>query len=175
MLHPASPSWDVNIAVPSPHCLRLFATNSKKEEGKNEGVNINANNTRNNGSDNRNKEKDEKEEKQPSKTKTQILMAKIKDAGIAGIISYGLWEVAFWSASIPLVLYSYQQVTGNWPDLSNTEEVAKLSAQAFVYVNFSRLAVPMRIGLALTTTPYVQRHIVDRFIHSKKKKKKKKR
>ena len=102
-------------------------------------------------------------------------MAKIKDAGIAGIISYGLWEVAFWSASIPLVLYSYQQVTGNWPDLSNTEEVAKLSAQAFVYVNFSRLAVPMRIGLALTTTPYVQRHIVDRFIHSKKKKKKKKR
>ena len=101
-------------------------------------------------------------------TKSQKLMEQIKEAGIAGIISYGLWEVMFWSASIPLVVYSYHKVTGQWPDLGSKEDVAKLSAQAFVYVNFSRFAVPLRIGLALSTTPWVQRHIVDRFLHHKK-------
>ena len=99
-----------------------------------------------------------------------MLMTQIKEAGLAGIISYGFWEVAFWSASVPVVLVSYHQLTGHWPDLTNKEEVAKLTAQTFVYVNFSRFAVPLRIGLALSITPWVQRHIVDRFFHRKEKK-----
>lgn len=111
---------------------------------------------------------DKNDQVKKQNTKTQQLMEQIKEAGLAGIISYGFWEVAFWSASVPVVLVSYHQLTGHWPDLSDKQEVAKLSAQAFVYVNFSRLAVPLRIGLALSTTPWVQRHVVNRFLHKKK-------
>jgi len=110
---------------------------------------------------------DENDKEEKELTKTQKLMQQIKEAGIAGVISYGFWEVAFWSASVPVVVIGYHQLTGHWPDLSSKEDVAKLSAQAFVFVNFSRFAIPLRIGLALATTPWVQRHIVDRFMHKK--------
>ena len=40
---------------------------------------------------------------------------------------------------------------------------AKLGAEAFAFVNVARFAVPLRIGLALGTTPWVQSNIVDKF------------
>jgi hypothetical protein len=39
----------------------------------------------------------------------------------------------------------------------------KLGAEAFAFVNFARFAVPLRIGLALSTTPWIQDNVVDRF------------
>ena len=36
-------------------------------------------------------------------------------------------------------------------------------AEAFAFVNVARFAVPLRIGLALGTTPWVQSNIVDKF------------
>jgi hypothetical protein len=39
----------------------------------------------------------------------------------------------------------------------------KLGAEAFAFVNFARFAVPLRIGLALSTTPWIQENVVDRF------------
>jgi len=39
----------------------------------------------------------------------------------------------------------------------------KLGAEAFAFVNVARFAVPLRIGLALGTTPWVQANIVDKF------------
>lgn len=89
-------------------------------------------------------------------------MKQVKDAGTAGIISYAFWELAFWLISIPVCLIGYQQVTGHWPDLSNSEDVAKLGAEAFAFVNVARLAVPLRIGLALSTTPWIQQNIVEK-------------
>lgn len=91
------------------------------------------------------------------------MMQQIKDAGKAGIISYALWELGFWFISIPFCLFAYQQATGHWPDLSNPEDTAKLGAEAFAFVNFARFAVPLRIGLALSTTPWIQKNIVDKF------------
>ena len=91
------------------------------------------------------------------------LMSKIKDAGVAGAISLGLWEGAFWCFSIPVALVGYQQVTGHWPDLSDKDDMAKLGAEAFAFVNFARFAVPLRVGLALSTTPWVQKNLVDKF------------
>ena len=55
------------------------------------------------------------------------------------------------------------QVTGHWPDYSNQEDLAKLGAEAFAFVNVARFAIPLRIGLALSTTPWVQSNIVDNF------------
>ena len=91
------------------------------------------------------------------------LLQQVKDAGVAGIISYIFWEWAFWGVSIPVCIFGYYQVTGHWPDLSNSEDQAKLGAEAFAFVNVARFAVPLRIGLALSTTPWVQQNLVDRF------------
>jgi hypothetical protein len=97
-------------------------------------------------------------------SETKKLMKQVKDAGVAGIISYALWEFGFWALSVPVVFFGYRQVTGHWPDISNKEDVGKLGAEAFAFVNFARFAVPLRIGLALSTTPWIQGNIVDRFL-----------
>jgi hypothetical protein len=61
----------------------------------------------------------------------------------------------------------FKNVTGHWPDFSNPEDLKKIGAEAFVFVNVARFSVPLRIGLALTTTPWVQSNIVDRFLKNK--------
>lgn len=103
-------------------------------------------------------------------TETRTLMQKVKDAGTAGIISYMLWEFAFWGASVPVVLSAYYGVTGHFPDLSNQDDLAKLGAEAFAFVNVARFAVPLRIGLALSTTPWIKDNFVDRFFKKKDEK-----
>jgi hypothetical protein len=97
-------------------------------------------------------------------SETKKLMKQVKDAGTAGVISYALWEFGFWALSVPVVFFGYREVTGHWPDISNQEDVGKLGAEAFAFVNFARFAVPLRIGLALSTTPWIQGNIVDRFL-----------
>jgi hypothetical protein len=102
-------------------------------------------------------------EEEEELSETKKLMQQVKDAGTAGIISYALWEVGFWAVSVPVVFAGYREVTGHWPDVSNKEDVEKLGAEAFAFVNFARFAVPLRIGLALGTTPWIQENIMDRF------------
>merc|ERR1739838_66354 len=84
-------------------------------------------------------------------------------AGIAGVVSYALWEFGFWALSVPVCIFGYRELTGHWPDFQNQEDVQKLGAEAFAFVNFARFAVPLRIGLALGTTPWIQKNIVKRF------------
>jgi hypothetical protein len=117
------------------------------------------------------------------------LLQTIKDAGIAGVISFGLvqaafWgaltltltvsptltltltltnQAAFWGASLPVCLVAYGLASGHWPDLGDQEDVAKFSAEAFAYVNVARLAAPLRVGAALSFVPWVQANVVDRF------------
>jgi len=95
--------------------------------------------------------------------KSKSLFQKVKDAGTAGAISYALWEAAFWGVSFPVCIFSYRQVTGHWPDVMNGEDAKKVGLQAFTFVNLARLAVPIRIGLALSTVPWVDENIVSRF------------
>lgn len=96
-------------------------------------------------------------------SETEKLLKQVKEAGTAGVVSYALWELAFWFFSVPVCVFGYREVTGHWPDLSNKEDIEKLGAEAFAFVNFARFAVPLRIGLALSTTPWIQENVVDRF------------
>ena len=98
---------------------------------------------------------------EPSEAKQ--LLQRIKDAGVAGAVSYAAWELAFWAASVPVCLVAYYQLTGHWPDFSDQDDMTKLGAEAFAFVNVARFAVPLRIGLALSTVPWVQANIIDRF------------
>jgi len=96
-------------------------------------------------------------------SESKKMMQQVKDAGVAGIISYIFWEWAFWGVSVPVCIYGYYVATGHFPDFSNPDDQAKLGAEAFAFVNVARFAVPLRIGLALSTTPWVQDNIVDKF------------
>ncbi len=102
-------------------------------------------------------------QKEEELSETQKLMKQVKESGTAGIVSYALWELAFWAFSVPVCVFGYREVTGHWPDLSNKEDLEKLGAEAFAFVNFARFAVPLRIGLALSTTPWIQENVIDRF------------
>ena len=93
----------------------------------------------------------------------KLLLQKVKDAGVAGIISYGVVQLAFFGASIPIGIFAYYKVAGHWPDLSNAEDQAQLAAEAFAFLNLARLAIPLRIALALSMTQGVQTNIVNRF------------
>ena len=103
------------------------------------------------------------EEPEEELSESKKLLQQVKDAGVAGIISYVFWEWAFWGVSVPVCIFGYQAATGHWPDFSDQDDIAKLGAEAFAFVNVARFAVPLRIGLALSTTPWVQANIVDNF------------
>jgi len=106
------------------------------------------------------KEKDSSDESEEDN-----LMKQIKESGVAGVISYAAWELAFWTVSVPVCVLGYKEVTGHWPDLKDKDDISKLGAEAFAFVNFARFAVPLRIGLALSTTPWIQENIVDVFLN----------
>ena len=38
------------------------------------------------------------------------MMQQVKDAGVAGIISYIFWEWAFWGVSVPVCIFGYREV-----------------------------------------------------------------
>jgi hypothetical protein len=67
-------------------------------------------------------------------------------------------------SAVPVCVFGYRELTGHWPDFTNQEDIEKVGAEAFAFVNFARFAVPLRIGLALSTTPWIQENIVDKYM-----------
>lgn len=100
-------------------------------------------------------------------SETQKLLKQVKEAGTAGVISYALWELGFWALSVPVCISAYYGLFGHFPDLTDKEDLSKLGGEAFAFVNFARFAVPLRIGLALSTTPWIQENVVDKFFNKK--------
>jgi len=107
-----------------------------------------------------------KTEEEPPK---ENMMTKVKAAGVAGLVSYALWEFVFWTVSVPLSIYTYHATTGEWPSFDNPESTAKVSAVIFGFLNVARALVPVRIALTLGTAPLVDKYIVQRFGLDKKK------
>mmetsp|Transcript_40210 Transcript_40210/g.94126 ORF Transcript_40210/g.94126 Transcript_40210/m.94126 type:complete len:206 (+) Transcript_40210:44-661(+) len=97
------------------------------------------------------------------KEEKENMMTKVKAAGVAGLISYALWEFVFWAVSVPAAVIIYQQTTGEWPSFDNPESTAKVSAVIFGFLNFARALVPVRIGLTLATAPLVDKYICKPF------------
>ena len=95
------------------------------------------------------------------------LMQQVKDAGPAGILSYILWEWAFWIGAAGIAAFGFYTVQGHLPDLTSDADKGAVAAEAFAIVNVARFAVPLRIGLALGTTPWVKENIVDKFSKDK--------
>mmetsp|Transcript_7011 Transcript_7011/g.9851 ORF Transcript_7011/g.9851 Transcript_7011/m.9851 type:complete len:191 (+) Transcript_7011:76-648(+) len=87
------------------------------------------------------------------------LKEKIKAAGLAGFLSYGAFELFFWIVSVPLAVVAYHATTGEWPDFSTTEGKAKVAALSTGFLTFARLAVPVRIAIALALTPSMDKFL----------------
>lgn len=100
-------------------------------------------------------------------TETEKLLKQVKEAGTAGVVSYALWELAFWALSVPVCISAYYGLFGHFPDFTDKEDLSKLGGEAFAFVNFARFAVPLRIGLALSTTGWIQENVVDKFFNKK--------
>ena len=92
----------------------------------------------------------------------------IKKFGPAGIISYALWEGAFWAVGAVGAVFIYKEAFGHWPDFSNPDDTAKLGGEAFAFINVARFIVPLRIGLAVGTAPWVDENIVKKLGIQKK-------
>ena len=52
------------------------------------------------------------EESSGDESEKDNLMQQVKDAGVAGVISYAGWELAFWTVSVPVCIVAYKQLTG---------------------------------------------------------------
>ena len=62
-----------------------------------------------------------------SSTMHSCAHSQVKAAGVAGLVSYALWEFVFWTVSVPLSIYTYHATTGEWPSFDNPESTAKVS------------------------------------------------
>jgi glutaredoxin 3 len=47
--------------------------------------------------------------------------------------------------------------------LNNAADKAELGGEAFAFINIARFAVPFRIGLAISTAPWVEKNVVEKF------------
>jgi hypothetical protein len=134
-------------------------------------------------------------------TEEKNMLQQIKDLGAAGALSYALWELGFWTMSVPIGVFGFYQIgnaraqfsswqpcstsltltllshrfpttlaVGRWPDFNDTEDMAKLGAEAFAFVNLARFAVPLRLGLAISTAPWIKDNIIDRLFPPKEPK-----
>jgi len=96
-------------------------------------------------------------------TEDSNLLTKIKRLGPAGIAAYGITEGGFWMISVPAVALSYRVASGEWPDVSSQEDLAKVFGTSFAFLNIARLAVPLRIGLAIGLAPWVDTNVIKPF------------
>ena len=81
--------------------------------------------------------------------------------------SYIIWEWVFWIGAAGIAAFGFYTVQGHLPDLTSDADKGAVAAEAFAIVNVARFAVPLRIGLALGTTPWVKENIVDKFSKDK--------
>lgn len=94
-------------------------------------------------------------------------MTRIKEAGKAGVAAYTLTEFAFWLGSVPLAITAVVYTTGALPDFGTTEGKEAIAGYVFVFINFARVVVPLRIALALALAPWCERNIIEKFFPDK--------
>jgi hypothetical protein len=105
-----------------------------------------------------------KQEKEENEDGEEALMEKVKKYGIAGVISYVFWDGGFWTVGGLGGYLSYFLTTGQWPDISVAQQASAVGAVSFAIVN---LGLPLRVALAVSSAPWIDENIVQRFGLSK--------
>lgn len=87
----------------------------------------------------------------------------VRDAGIAGSLSYALVELTFFAVALPIGYFAWHSNTGEWlqpmlllqPD--GVEGKARLLGLLLSYIVLLKAFFPVRLGSTLLLTPYAQR------------------
>jgi len=74
-------------------------------------------------------------------------LQQIKKLGVAGVVSYALWEGGFRTVSGIVELLDSYLHSGRWLDV----DVGKVSTEALAFVKLARFVIPLKIGLAAGT------------------------
>lgn len=90
-------------------------------------------------------------------------LERIRSAGAAGALAYGITELFFWFASVPLAIYTYYESTGEILDVTNSSDQAKIAGLSVGFLSFARLVVPLRIAFAAALTPFVEANITSKW------------
>mmetsp|Transcript_42135 Transcript_42135/g.132248 ORF Transcript_42135/g.132248 Transcript_42135/m.132248 type:complete len:343 (+) Transcript_42135:44-1072(+) len=89
----------------------------------------------------------------------------VKDAGVAGAISYTAVELTFFAVALPVGYVAWHASTGEWlqPMLllrgDDVEGKARLLGLLLSYVVLLKTLFPVRLGSTLLLTPYTQRFL----------------
>lgn len=94
-------------------------------------------------------------------------MTRVKESGKAGIAAYTITEFAFWLSSVPLAIAAVAATTGSLPDVGTIEGKEAVGGYVFVFINFARAIVPVRIALALALAPWCDENIIKKYFPPK--------
>ena len=83
---------------------------------------------------------------------------KIKEKGTSGVVSYIATELMFWAISFPIIIASYHTSTGDWLNIADDADKAKIFTYSAGFLTTARLLVPARLGLALALSPFVEKY-----------------
>lgn len=90
----------------------------------------------------------------------------IRDAGLAGGISYFCVETSFFAVALPSGYFAYHASTGIWLDamqlVTGGEGRAEVLALLVAYVFLLKTLFPFRLGATLLLTPRVKAMLNDR-------------
>jgi len=104
---------------------------------------------------------------QRAREEPSTLLELIKDAGVAGALSYTAVELTFFAVALPIGYFSWHASTGEWlqPLLllqeDGVEGKARLLGLLLSYIVLLKSFFPVRLGSTLLLTPYAKR-LVDR-------------
>ena len=82
--------------------------------------------------------------------------ANIFSTGVSGVASYVLTELGFWTLSFPIIIASLHASTGEWLNIAADEDRVKIFTYSAGFFSMARLAVPLRLALALYLQPMVK-------------------
>lgn len=94
-------------------------------------------------------------------------MELVKQAGLAGVVSYFCVEVSFFAIALPIGYFVWHESTGEWlrPLLllqdSSNEDKARLVGLILSYIVILKTLFPLRLGATLLLTPKM-RELFDR-------------
>ena len=61
-------------------------------------------------------------------------------------------------------MYSYHSESNEWLDFTIEADRAKILGLSAVFLSAARLAVPLRLGVALACVPFVEENITTKFL-----------
>ena len=102
---------------------------------------------------------------QRAREEPRTLLDFVKDAGVAGAISYTVVELSFFTIALPIGYFSWHASTGEWlqPMLLLAEDgiegKARLLGLLLSYIVLLKSLFPVRLGSTLLLTPYTKRAI----------------